>query len=255
MQTILATSAGMDKGMNHSCSESPNSNDLVLRTPTVLEPTVLEKTEAVISAWLPGSEGQGMADVIFGDYDFEGKLPFGCAVLVFVGQCSHNLEAWELQQQRFSHGMRTMGGNKKKELVPIGNLHKYLSNSNDQEAVVSCVELRSSVPSSKMAGLTSLAPVAAGSTTKAGTLICTTYTCVFALIAGNLYLNSTTVTQFYFDPSIAATKAFSIGMYHVYVKFHEQQGVTNKSYRQLERRTSAIVTYEYHGLRSYGPNA
>ncbi|KAL0876692.1 hypothetical protein Bca101_026397 [Brassica carinata] len=43
--------------------------------PTVLEPTVLEKTEAVISAWLPGSEGQGMADVIFGDYDFEGKLP------------------------------------------------------------------------------------------------------------------------------------------------------------------------------------
>ncbi|KAF2583710.1 hypothetical protein F2Q70_00035833 [Brassica cretica] len=43
--------------------------------PMVLEPTVLEKTEAVVSAWLPGSEGQGMADVIFGDYDFEGKLP------------------------------------------------------------------------------------------------------------------------------------------------------------------------------------
>ncbi|KAF8116592.1 hypothetical protein N665_0016s0023 [Sinapis alba] len=43
--------------------------------PVVLDPTVLEKTEAVVSAWLPGSEGQGMADVIFGDYDFEGKLP------------------------------------------------------------------------------------------------------------------------------------------------------------------------------------
>ncbi|KAJ4884607.1 Glycosyl hydrolase family protein [Raphanus sativus] len=43
--------------------------------PMVLEPTVLGKTEAVVSAWLPGSEGQGMADVIFGDYDFEGKLP------------------------------------------------------------------------------------------------------------------------------------------------------------------------------------
>ncbi|KAF3602970.1 hypothetical protein F2Q69_00035437 [Brassica cretica] len=43
--------------------------------PMVLEPTVLEKTEAVVPAWLPGSEGQGMADVIFGDYDFEGKLP------------------------------------------------------------------------------------------------------------------------------------------------------------------------------------
>ncbi|CAH8382087.1 unnamed protein product [Eruca vesicaria subsp. sativa] len=43
--------------------------------PMVLEPKVLEKTEALIAAWLPGSEGQGMADVIFGDYDFEGMLP------------------------------------------------------------------------------------------------------------------------------------------------------------------------------------
>jgi len=43
--------------------------------PVVLEPHVLEKTEALVAAWLPGSEGQGMADVIFGDYDFVGKLP------------------------------------------------------------------------------------------------------------------------------------------------------------------------------------
>ncbi|KAL0713718.1 hypothetical protein Bca4012_020696 [Brassica carinata] len=31
--------------------------------------------EALVAAWLPGSEGQGMADIIFGDYDFEGMLP------------------------------------------------------------------------------------------------------------------------------------------------------------------------------------
>ncbi|CAN8254951.1 unnamed protein product [Cochlearia groenlandica] len=43
--------------------------------PLVLEPQVIEKVEALVAAWLPGSEGQGMADVIFGDYDFEGKLP------------------------------------------------------------------------------------------------------------------------------------------------------------------------------------
>ncbi|KAG7564749.1 Glycoside hydrolase family 3 N-terminal, partial [Arabidopsis suecica] len=43
--------------------------------PMVLEPPVLEKTEALVAAWLPGTEGQGMSDVIFGDYDFEGKLP------------------------------------------------------------------------------------------------------------------------------------------------------------------------------------
>ncbi|KAL0713714.1 hypothetical protein Bca4012_020692 [Brassica carinata] len=48
---------------------------LISGRPVVLEPTVLEKTEALVAAWLPGTEGQGMADVIFGDCDFEGKLP------------------------------------------------------------------------------------------------------------------------------------------------------------------------------------
>ncbi|KAF8094152.1 hypothetical protein N665_0369s0035 [Sinapis alba] len=43
--------------------------------PMVLEMPVLEKTEALVAAWFPGTEGQGMADVFFGDYDFKGKLP------------------------------------------------------------------------------------------------------------------------------------------------------------------------------------
>ena len=36
----------------------------------------LSKSDAFIAAWLPGSEGQGIADVLFGDYDFSGKLSF-----------------------------------------------------------------------------------------------------------------------------------------------------------------------------------
>lgn len=31
--------------------------------------------DAFVAAWLPGTEGQGIADVIFGDYNFTGKLP------------------------------------------------------------------------------------------------------------------------------------------------------------------------------------
>jgi len=31
--------------------------------------------DAIIAAWLPGSEGQGVADVLFGDYSFTGTLP------------------------------------------------------------------------------------------------------------------------------------------------------------------------------------
>jgi beta-glucosidase len=36
----------------------------------------LEASKAFVAAWLPGSEGQGVADVIFGDYDFKGRLSF-----------------------------------------------------------------------------------------------------------------------------------------------------------------------------------
>ncbi len=33
------------------------------------------KWDAFIAAWLPGSQGEGVADVLVGDYDFVGKLP------------------------------------------------------------------------------------------------------------------------------------------------------------------------------------
>ena len=36
---------------------------------------VLDSSDAVIAAWLPGTEGQGVADVLFGDFKPAGKLP------------------------------------------------------------------------------------------------------------------------------------------------------------------------------------
>lgn len=36
----------------------------------------LSKVASFVAAWLPGSEGQGVADVLLGDYDFQGKLSF-----------------------------------------------------------------------------------------------------------------------------------------------------------------------------------
>src|SRR5207249_877921 len=41
--------------------------------PVILD-KVLDQTDALLVAWLPGSEGQGIADVIFGDYKPTGKL-------------------------------------------------------------------------------------------------------------------------------------------------------------------------------------
>ncbi|KAL5767870.1 hypothetical protein ACOSP7_014459 [Xanthoceras sorbifolium] len=42
--------------------------------PVVIQPYV-PLMDALVAAWLPGSEGQGVADVLFGDYGFTGKLP------------------------------------------------------------------------------------------------------------------------------------------------------------------------------------
>ena len=35
-----------------------------------------QDVDAWIAAWLPGTEGNGIADVLFGDYTFKGTLPF-----------------------------------------------------------------------------------------------------------------------------------------------------------------------------------
>ncbi|KAH0996610.1 hypothetical protein GBA52_020474 [Prunus armeniaca] len=41
--------------------------------PVVIQP-YLAKVDALVAAWLPGTEGQGVTDVLFGDYGFTGKL-------------------------------------------------------------------------------------------------------------------------------------------------------------------------------------
>ena len=38
--------------------------------------SILEKADAIVAAWLPGTEGDGVADVLFGDYKPTGKLSF-----------------------------------------------------------------------------------------------------------------------------------------------------------------------------------
>ncbi|XP_062214581.1 uncharacterized protein LOC133915445 isoform X1 [Phragmites australis] len=47
---------------------------LISGRPVVVQP-FLGATDALIAAWLPGTEGQGVTDVLFGDYGFTGKLP------------------------------------------------------------------------------------------------------------------------------------------------------------------------------------
>lgn len=48
---------------------------LVTGRPLILGDAV-ELADAVVVAWLPGSEGAGVADVLFGDVRFGGRLPY-----------------------------------------------------------------------------------------------------------------------------------------------------------------------------------
>jgi len=41
--------------------------------PLILGPALTD-SPAFVAAWLPGTEGQGVTDVLFGDYKFSGKL-------------------------------------------------------------------------------------------------------------------------------------------------------------------------------------
>jgi beta-glucosidase len=55
-------------------SGAPLVTILISGRPLVLNAS-LDASSALLAAWLPGTEGQGVADVLFGDYNPTGKLP------------------------------------------------------------------------------------------------------------------------------------------------------------------------------------
>ncbi|KAF0915162.1 hypothetical protein E2562_034075 [Oryza meyeriana var. granulata] len=56
------------------CGAVPCATVLISGRPVVVQP-FLGAMDALVAAWLPGTEGQGVTDVLFGDYGFTGKLP------------------------------------------------------------------------------------------------------------------------------------------------------------------------------------
>jgi beta-glucosidase len=41
----------------------------------IIAPAMLKNIDSLVAGWLPGSEGEGVADVLFGRQPFTGKLP------------------------------------------------------------------------------------------------------------------------------------------------------------------------------------
>ena len=60
--------------LNARKARVPMVTVLLSGRPLLIEP-LLRASDGVVAAWLPGSEGEGVTDVLFGDYRPTGKLP------------------------------------------------------------------------------------------------------------------------------------------------------------------------------------
>jgi beta-glucosidase len=72
MQLNAADKAAVDK----VCSQAANCVVIVVSgRPLILDPAQLATIDGLVAAWLPGSEGEGVSDTLFGRERFTGKLP------------------------------------------------------------------------------------------------------------------------------------------------------------------------------------
>jgi beta-glucosidase len=72
MQLSATDKAAVDK----VCSEAAKCVVVVVSgRPLIIDPTQLSEIDGLVAAWLPGSEGAGVADTLFGKVPFGGKLP------------------------------------------------------------------------------------------------------------------------------------------------------------------------------------
>ncbi len=72
MQLSAADKAAVDK----VCSAAAKCVVVVVSgRPLIIDPEQLSEIDGLVAAWLPGSEGAGVADTLFGKVPFSGKLP------------------------------------------------------------------------------------------------------------------------------------------------------------------------------------
>ena len=72
MQLSAADKAAVDK----VCTAAAKCVVVVVSgRPLILDPKQLSEIDGLVAAWLPGSEGAGVADTLFGKAPFSGKLP------------------------------------------------------------------------------------------------------------------------------------------------------------------------------------
>ena len=82
---------------------------IVSGRPLILDPAQSDRADGIVAAWLPGSEGAGVADTLFGARPFTGKLPVSwprslAQEPINVGDPNYN------PLYPFGYGLMTRGG-------------------------------------------------------------------------------------------------------------------------------------------------
>jgi len=73
--STLALSAANVTQVSDICSRTTNCVVILISGRPMILSSTLTNADAFIAAWLPGTEGSGIPDVLFGDFNFTGKLP------------------------------------------------------------------------------------------------------------------------------------------------------------------------------------
>lgn len=71
----LALSSANVNQVNDICSRTTQCIVMLMSGRPLIVNNQVTQSHAFIAAWLPGTEGLGITDVLFGDYNFTGKLP------------------------------------------------------------------------------------------------------------------------------------------------------------------------------------
>ncbi|MBN1313421.1 MAG: glycoside hydrolase family 3 C-terminal domain-containing protein [Anaerolineae bacterium] len=71
----LAVSSANTQQVSDICSKTTRCIVILMSGRPLIINNQLNQADAFVAAWLPGTEGAGMTDVLFGDYNFTGKLP------------------------------------------------------------------------------------------------------------------------------------------------------------------------------------
>jgi beta-glucosidase len=108
-EKTMHLSAEDKAAVDRVCAEAKRCVVVVVSgRPMIIEPAQLTAADALVAAWLPGSEGAGVADVLFGKRAFTGRLPVTWPRTIDQEPINIGDEDYD-PLYPYGHGLRTRG--------------------------------------------------------------------------------------------------------------------------------------------------